>query len=409
MNKRTRHNGEGSIFPYRNGYAAYVWVNKPDGTRDRKYVYGRDRETVHAKWIKLQAQAAQGPMPTSTPTVAEWLSYWLKNVIEPNRAESTWENYEMFSRLYIIPGLGAKKLSKLQVRDVQAWLNKIPTICQCCAQGKDAKRDTKRRRCCALGRCCNSHPSKRTISDIRNCLRSALSVAVTEELISKNVAALVKLPSGRRKKRDAWTSDQARQFLESARHDGDPLYAAYAMVLVLGLRKGEVLGIAEDEVFWDREELKIQFQLQRRRHRLTRKETKTEESDSTLPLPAIVITALKLRAERKKLDRLRVGEAWQGSDLLFTTQYGTPFEPRNFNRAWDSRIAKAGVPKITPHDGRRTCGTLLADLDVHPRIAMAILRHAQIAITMDIYTQASKKKTREALKRLSEMFEADDE
>ena len=25
-----RANGEGSIFPYRNGYAAYVWVTKPD-------------------------------------------------------------------------------------------------------------------------------------------------------------------------------------------------------------------------------------------------------------------------------------------------------------------------------------------------------------------------------------------
>ena len=29
--KRTRANGEGSIFPYRNGFAAYVWVTKPDG------------------------------------------------------------------------------------------------------------------------------------------------------------------------------------------------------------------------------------------------------------------------------------------------------------------------------------------------------------------------------------------
>ena len=28
--KRTRANGEGSIFPYRNGFAAYVWVDKPD-------------------------------------------------------------------------------------------------------------------------------------------------------------------------------------------------------------------------------------------------------------------------------------------------------------------------------------------------------------------------------------------
>jgi hypothetical protein len=35
---RTRANGEGSIFPYRNGYAAYAWVTTPGGARKRKYV-----------------------------------------------------------------------------------------------------------------------------------------------------------------------------------------------------------------------------------------------------------------------------------------------------------------------------------------------------------------------------------
>lgn len=39
--KRGRGNGEGSIFPYRNGYAAYVWVTTPDGTRKRKWVYAK--------------------------------------------------------------------------------------------------------------------------------------------------------------------------------------------------------------------------------------------------------------------------------------------------------------------------------------------------------------------------------
>ncbi|OON30111.1 replication initiator [Micromonospora sp. DH13] len=51
---------------------------------------------------------------------------------------------------------------------------------------------------------------------------------------------------------------------------------------------------------------------------------------------------------------------------------------------------------------RRTCATLLADLDVHPRVAMQILRHARFSVTMEIYTQVSSTATREALKRLGE-------
>jgi integrase len=51
-------------------------------------------------------------------------------------------------------------------------------------------------------------------------------------------------------------------------------------------------------------------------------------------------------------------------------------------------------------DMRHTCATLLAALDVHPRVAMRILRHAQIDVTMNVYTEVSDAKTLNALKRL---------
>jgi integrase len=92
--------------------------------------------------------------------------------------------------------------------------------------------------------------------------------------------------------------------------------------------------------------------------------------------------------------------AWAHSGLVFTTRAGTPFEPRNLNRRIETRCAKAGVRRITVHDMRHTCATLLAALDVHPRVAMRILRHAQIDVTMNVYTEVSDAKTLQALKRL---------
>jgi hypothetical protein len=44
------------------------------------------------------------------------------------------------------------------------------------------------------------------------------------------------------------------------------------------------------------------------------------------------------------------------------------------------------------HDAGVTCGSLLADLDIHPRVAMQILRHAQFSITMEIYTQSRRRR-----------------
>jgi integrase len=88
--------------------------------------------------------------------------------------------------------------------------------------------------------------------------------------------------------------------------------------------------------------------------------------------------------------------------LVFTTRHGTPIEPRNFNRSFDRRITKAQVPKITVHGARKTCGSLLATLEVHPRVAMRILRHSKIAITMEIYTEVPSAATRDALKKLGQ-------
>jgi len=51
---------------------------------------------------------------------------------------------------------------------------------------------------------------------------------------------------------------------------------------------------------------------------------------------------------------------------------------------WDRGCVAAWVPRITVRDARRTCGSLLADLDVHPRVAMQFLRHARFSVTMEI-------------------------
>jgi integrase len=293
---------------------------------------------------------------------------------------------------------------------LQPWFNKLAETCQCCAQGKDARRPAKKRRCCAIGKCCEDYLQVSSLDTLRNALRSMLSYARdVDELVDRNAADAVKLPTIRSKRNTAWTTDEARRFLESALRDNDPFYAAYVMVLVLAMRKGEVLGQGWDDIDFDENSLMVAWQLQRVGKRLLRREVKTEASEAPMPLPDIALMALKRRKVEQEADRRHaesIGKrVWQNDyNLVFTTRYGTPVEPRNFLRSWDRRCELAGVRYITVHDARRTCATLLVDLGVHPRVIMAILRHAQFSITMNIYAQAPSKETREALKRLGESF-----
>jgi integrase len=403
-----RHSGEGSIYPVKDGYRGYVWCTNPAGERYRKYVKAKTYDETQRAWLKLRDQASDGPVASDVPTLEKFLRYWLQEIVHPNLAPKTYEKYELFSRLHIIPHLGAKRLDKLQVQDIRKWLNALGRICQCCAQGKDAARPEDKRRCCAVGKCCHETLSAETRMDARNALRAALTCAVEDQIITRNPAmARLRLSSRRepRRKRGAWTVDEARQFLESARHDSDVLYAAYVLVLILGLRKGELLGLTWELVDFDTGELYVGEQLQRVGHQLIRSQTKTETSEARLPLPDPCVTALRLRKQRQDADHERAGRGWIDTGLVFTTRHGTPIEPRNFNRSFDRRIAKAKVSKITVHGARKTCGSLLAALDVHPRIAMQILRHSKIAITMEIYTEVPSAATRAALKKLGEWLD----
>ncbi|WP_199833708.1 site-specific integrase [Streptomyces sp. NRRL B-3648] len=397
-----RANGEGSIYPYKNGFAAYVWVTTPDGDRKRKYVYGKTREETHEKWIKLHSKASRGPVQTRHRTVQAFLSYWLESIVKPNLAPLSYVSYEGSVRLYINPHLGGKRLDKLTVRDVREWLTKLAGICQCCAQGKDAKRAEPRRRCCAVGECCEAYPSRRVVQAARDALRAALTHAVTEEEISKNVASLVKVPKPRRRRIKPWSVVEAGRFLADSVAREDPLFAAWVLVLCLGLRRGEALGLTWQSIDFEAGELYVDHQIQRAGRQILHRETKTEESDDFLPLPEFCLRALRMRRAQQTGDRKAAGELWQDTrGLIFTTKYGTPIEPGNLTRMFALRARRAGLRVIPLRNTRHTCSSLLVALKVHPKVAQRILRHSQIAMTMEVYAEASEEEVRAALGKLS--------
>lgn len=75
------------------------------------------------------------------------------------------------------------------------------------------------------------------------------------------------------------------------------------------------------------------------------------------------------------------------SDLVFTTRTGTPIEPRKLQPGLRKPLPPSRRPAHPRPRHPPACASLLAALDVHPRVAMRILRHSQISMTMDVYTR----------------------
>ncbi|KAK1180889.1 site-specific integrase [Streptomyces sp. NBS 14/10] len=380
-------NGEGSIWQRQDGrWAGSAYVLTADGTYKRQYVYGKSWDDVHDKLTRLKADSQSGvPAATSKLTVGEFMTYWLMHVARLKVRPTTYAAYESLTRNYLIPGLGKKKLTRLTARDIRSFLVTTARTCQCCAQGKDKARPERKRRCCALGECCEGYPSDRTVRFLLVILRAALQHAVREDELPRNVARNVELGMGTKREIEPLTAQEGRRLLAAAR--GDRLWAVYELAVRIGLRRGEVLGLRWQDVDLYDGVLTVRQTLQRVGGKLVASSPKTERSARRVALPDECVTALRARKAQQRADKI-AAEEWKGdaNDLVFTTRRGTPIEPRNLNRAFSLMCDRAKIRRVRFHDLRHTCASLLHEQGADARTIMEVLGHSSIRVTMDIYT-----------------------
>lgn len=235
--KRKRNpNGAGTITQRKDGrFQAAVYVLQPDGTRARKFAYGKTWAECDAKRRALLEKADNGiPVPTRSAKLSEWLPYWLDNVVQPRRKLSTYDKYEAHVRLHLVPGIGSKRLESLSVADVRRFLVQL-----------------------------EKKTTAATAKESHRVLRTALTAACREELITRNVATLVEPPRSKARELSPWSLDETLDFLAAARRD--PLYAAFVLAIAMGLRRGELIGLRWADVDLDRRVLYVRQQIQRRR------------------------------------------------------------------------------------------------------------------------------------------------
>jgi len=211
-------------------------------------------------------------------------------IAQPSARETTFSSYELLLRLYVVPGLGKRRLRALQAQHIRTWLTGLQTTCQYCAQGKDAERAKKgKARCCARKpvECSGQVAGTGTLRYLLRLVHAALQDAVEEELLARNVARQVKMPSGSIRKVMPWSADEAGKFLETARHDR--LYALWAVALAIGLRRGEALGLRWVDVDLVNGRVVMTKALSRVGANLALRDVKTESSAASVPLPGSLL------------------------------------------------------------------------------------------------------------------------
>ena len=240
---------------------------------------------------------------------------------------------------------------------------------------------------------------------MRTALSAALTRAVREELITRNVARLVELPEWHAGSIRPWTADE-RAAVPSV-SEPDPLHAAFVLLLLYGLRRGEVLGLRWQDVdfreAWN--QIRIERQVQRVGGEMHIGPVKTRAGHRNLPLVKLARQALEAQIATQARYRIDMGSAWPDTDLCVHHQDGTAdrtAEPRPVVPP-DLRSQPSSALIKVHHCGIRS-PALLKALGVPSRDAQIILGHSRLAVTLEIYTHTDDEAQLDALTRLHNLL-----
>jgi integrase len=312
-------------------------------------------------------------------TVGRWLAFWLSE--RSDLAESTRSSYAKHIRQYFAPRLGSILLADLSRQDVRAMFTAIV------------------RSHAAAGRPLTAA----TLVRIRATLSVALNAAVRDGLINDNPASSVQLPrvarphgvvwtqnrvaewqaTGARPPVAVWTAVQTAAFLQAIL--GHRLYAAYHLMALRGLRRGETCGLRWCDVDLDEGVLTVRQQLQQYEGRLVVVPPKTPTSVRIVALDHTTVAALRRHQsfQQRELGTDRLGCP---TGFVFTNPHGEPVKPDFLTGTFRRLVEAAGLPPVRLHDLRHGAATLALAAGNDMKIIQDQQGHSTYYLTADTYT-----------------------
>lgn len=361
--QRRRGRNEGSVHKRKDG----LWEGKislgydAEGRRIRPTVYGKTKQEVLGKLRELQQNAISGlPVKPENITLASHLETWLiekRDELKPSslakyQAHAKHINHREY-------GIGHLKLTDLTYQHIVRFYDRLE---------KEAKL------------------AKRTIFDVSTTLRATLTDAVRKKILRENPALLVTRSKGD-KEAAFMTPDQLRALLQGAK--GERLYDALIVLANTGLRPGEWLGLAWDDV--DLEAGTITVRQALHEHQGTEDidkdegpgrvmylgPVKTKASRRTITLPQAAVDALKRWRRRQLEERMQAGPRWLESQKIIAERVLPEFKARTdlvFTNSVGGFMARTNILRRDLRRAKNRAAVILAShrLGVDPETTLRL-------------------------------------
>lgn len=395
--RKSRASGEGSLLFNEADGRWHGWVDMGigvGGKRDRRHVAAPNQADVVKKMRALATKRDAGVVPSAdrSPTLAEWLAYYLNNIAARRVRPSTLASYRWIVDKRVVPLLGHHRLDRLQPEHIEALYTAL----------------------------LEDGLSPSSVLHVHRVLSRALKIAWQRGRVARNVCQFVDAPSVSRVEIEPLTQAEARAILETSK--GHRNAARWSVALALGLRQGEALGLGWSDVDLGQASIRVRRALQRQvaqhgcggtcgRKRagdcpkrvgggLVLVQPKSAAGRRTVALPPQLVAALTTRRAEQDDERKRAASDWVETGLVFTHENGAAIDPKLDYLAWKVLLAEAGVRDARLHDARHTAATVMLTMGVPARVVMQILGHSQISLTLGTYSHVAPELSTEAAARV---------
>ena len=328
-------------------------------------------------------------------TVQRWLADWLST--NPRIRPATRSSYEAHVRVHLGPTLGRYRLDELTPPVVQAAFTRIAATTTRTGQPL----------------------SPATVRRIHATLRAALNAALRDGLIATNPAWHTRLPlaqpsrpevwtpgrvaiwqaTGERPTVAVWTPEQLATFLDHRRQARDPLYPAWRLIALRGLRRGEACGLrwadldlnpapADDHATGGTTgsghgRLRVVQAIVQIGGHVSPAPPKTPASRRTISLDPATTTLLHdLRTAAATGAGGRLGP----TSPVLADQAGHPIQPQRLTVVFRRAVQASGLPPVRLHDLRHGAASLALAAGADLKTVQDLLGHSTIITTADIYT-----------------------
>jgi integrase len=243
----------------------------------------------------------------------------------------------------------------------------------------------------------NQGLAAQTVLHVHRMLHKAFKDAVRRGKMGVNPAALVDPPRAAPTDLDIWTVEQLRTFLDAV--NDDEIYAAWLLFATTGMRRGEVAGLAREDLQLDRGRLRVQWTLGIVDGKFTwKRRPKTKAGERVIALDPATVDALRRHLAKQAKHRLIIGSRWPRRQMDWRGEYrddpvfawpdGSIISPDRYS-AWFIAVCEAaGLRRIRLHDVRHTyasVGLRNASGWHEVKVISQRLGHSSIGFTLDTY------------------------